>query len=239
MLDHSSEIAQTLPIAPNQGDGGTGAPSDPAPDKVIKSMTRLLRKLYSDPLIPTLENHVPSIAPNYVSERHLFPLRMDSYPKTIHFRPMQGLVGTSPNVYVDLAVPSDPQWPYTRIHPWLSDLALRIRIGLKMFWNVDDDWEGNIYGVRVRNTSSPNLHPNNALEDIGTWKVQSPLVIRLLINHVALLVDASGIRNTNFARTLLGTLIALVDYKEVRTTFENTMIRCHANRYEVVLHPFS
>lgn len=64
---------------------------------------------------------------------------------------------------------------------------------------------------------------------------QPSLMIKPLTNHVAFRANAGWLQNVNFARALLGALISYADYKEVCTSFEDAIRRCHASRYEVIL----
>ncbi|RXH77066.1 hypothetical protein DVH24_019954 [Malus domestica] len=51
-------------------------------------------------------------------------------------------------------------------------------------------------------------------------------------------VDVIGLQNVDYVRAFLAATIAPADYKEVRTAFEDVMMRCHESRYEVTFHSF-
>lgn len=64
------------------------------------------------------------------------------------------------------------------------------------------------------------------------------LMIKPSTNHVAFWANASWLQNVNFARALIGAVISSTDYKEVCTSFEDAIRRCHESRYEVILRHF-
>ncbi|TQD98342.1 hypothetical protein C1H46_016060 [Malus baccata] len=71
---------------------------------------------------------------------------------------------------------------------------------------------------------------------VPTWfeeTVCPPLVIRHLVDHVALPINASGFRSTDFACALPEATIALANYKEVCMSHEDFLMRCYGSRYVV------
>lgn len=61
-------------------------------------------------------------------------------------------------------------------------------------------------------------------------------MIRPSMNHVALPANVGWLQNVDFTPALLGVVIAYTDYKEVCTSFKDTIRQCHEYRYEVNLH---
>lgn len=71
---------------------------------------------------------------------------------------------------------------------------------------------------------------------VRTWSIGTvclPLVIWHSVNHVALPIEASRFRNTDFARALLKATTALANYKEVCMSREDFLMRCYGSHYVV------
>lgn len=68
-----------------------------------------------------------------------------------------------------------------------------------------------------------------------------PLVIRPSVNHVALTIDASRLKDADFARALLRATIDPDNFKEICTSLKDVMMRSYGSRYEVtpiLISPF-